>query len=313
MRVLVVGAAGQVGGKVARQAAARGDRVWGTYRTRPPTLEGVEGIVLDKTDPAAVRELLARVRPDGVVDTAALHNVDYCEGHRDEAFLVNRDGSRNVAEAAATVGARLAYVSTDFVFDGTGSPPYSELDPPHSLSVYGESKLAGEQAILAAHPEAVVARPSVVYSWVPPGASGPSTSGKPLNFGSWLVHEAVRGRPLRIVNDQVASPTLADDLAAALLALLAGTGRGVYHTAGATPMSRYEFAQRLLAAASLSTDTLSPVATADLKQVAGRPANSSLRSERLARETGHHMLGIDDAAARFVRAMRDAPGPSPAA
>ncbi|HEV2165446.1 MAG TPA: dTDP-4-dehydrorhamnose reductase [Thermoplasmata archaeon] len=309
MRILVVGAAGQVGGKVAAQAAGRGDEVWGTYRSRPPAIPGVEPAILDKTDRAAVAALVSQIRPDAVVDTGALHNVDYCETHPDEAFRVNRDGSRHLAEASRDVGARFAFVSTDFVFDGAGSPPYAESDAPHPLSVYGESKLAGERAVLDAYPDAVVARPSVVFSWVPPGATGPSTSGKPLNFASWLVHEARLGHPLRIVQDQVASPTLADDLATALLDLLPSAATGTFHAAGATPISRFDFAERLLAVAHLPRGTLTPIATSDLRQVAKRPLNSSLRSDRIAREAGHRMLDLEGAIERFGRAMAATPGP----
>ncbi len=243
-----------------------------------------------------------------MIDTAALHNVDYCERHPEEAFLVNRDGARHLAEAAREVGARFAFVSTDFVFDGAGHPPYTEEDPPHALSVYGESKLAGEASVLSAYPESAIARPSVVYSWVPPGSTGPSTSGKPLNFASWLIHEALQGHVLRIVQDQVASPTLAEDLAGALLALVGGKARGVFHAAGATAISRYDFARRLLETARIPFERVVPITTAELHQVAGRPLNSSLRSERIARETGHAMLGLDESLARFRAAMERSPG-----
>jgi dTDP-4-dehydrorhamnose reductase len=303
MRLLVVGAAGQLGGELARQALRAGDEVHGTYRTRPPSVPGLLSAPLDKTDPVAVDRLVGSLRPDAVIDTAALHNVDYCEAHPDEAHRVNRDGSATLAAAARAVGARFVFVSTDYVFDGRGHPPYAEEDPPRPISVYGASKLAGEQAVLAAHPGAAVARPSVVYSWVPPEAAGPTSSGKPLNFASWLVHETRRGRPLRIVRDQVGSPTLAEDLAAALLALVGHDARGLFHTAGATAVNRYEFAQRLLRAVDLPTDGLSAITTAELKQAARRPPDSSLRTTRLPAATGHTMLELDAALRRFAAAM----------
>jgi dTDP-4-dehydrorhamnose reductase len=307
MRLLVVGAGGQVGGKLAEQARDAGHTVFGTYRTRPPTLEGVDCLLLDKTKAGEVESVFRRVAPDAVVDTGALHNVDYCEAHPEEAMAVNRDGVRYLASQAAILGARFVFVSTDFVFDGSGHPPYHEEDPPRPQSVYALSKLEGEIAALQAQPSTSIARPSVVYSWAPLGRAADSSSGKPLNFASWLLRQALDGKELRIVDDQVASPTLADDLAGALLALAGHRATGVFHTAGATPLSRYEFAARLLTRVGLGTAHLTRISSDQLKQLAARPKNSSLASERLAREVGYRMLEIGPALDRFDEQMRSDP------
>jgi dTDP-4-dehydrorhamnose reductase len=311
MRLLVVGAGGQVGGKLAEQAREAGHTVFGTYRTRPPVIDGVSCSPLDKTKPEEVESIYRRLAPDAIVDTGALHNVDYCESHPEEAMAVNRDGVRSLASHAAATKARFVFVSTDFVFDGSGSPPYTEGDAPHPQSVYARSKLEGELAALQAHPGAAVARPSVIYSWAPLGRAADSSSGKPLNFASWLVRQALDGKELRIVDDQVASPTLADDLAGALLVLAGHRASGVFHAAGATPLSRYDFADRLLTRVGLGTGHLTRIHSDQLKQVAPRPPNSSLRSARIARELGYAMLEVGPALDRFDAQMRSDPALPP--
>lgn len=311
MKLLVVGAAGQVGARVAQLAQRAGDSVVGTYRSRPPELPGVEGLPLDKSDPRAVDAVVRRVQPDVVVDTGALHNVDYCESHADEAMAVNRDGTGYLAQACTSTGARFVFVSTDYVFDGSGHPPYSEADEPRPQSVYGWSKLEAEHRVLAGDRDAVVARPSVIYSWVPRTAASTSSSGKPLNFGSWFVRQLEDRKEVRIVTDQVGSPTLADDLAGALLALARSRVRGVFHTAGSTRISRYDFCLQLARRLGLPTDLVHPVRTAELKQVAHRPSDSSLRSHKLRERAGYSMMDLPAALEVFAQQMgREPPGPA---
>ena len=307
MRLLVIGAGGQVGDAVARRAMAAGHAVIGTHQTRTPT--DVPSEPLDKSDEGAVHRLVGRVHPDAIVDTAALHNVDFCEQHPDDARRVNVEGTRIVAAASAAVGARFVFVSTDFVFDGRGSPPYDETEPTHPLSVYAASKVEGERAALASGSASIVVRPSVIYSWVSPDRRGSSASGKPLNFAAWLVDQLVGQRATRIVTDQIASPTLADDLAGAILALIDAKASGVFHTAGATSLSRYEFAVRLGHRLGLDTRLVTPITTADLQQVAPRPLNSSLRSTRLRSASGYAMMPIAAALDSFAKEFQSAPPP----
>jgi dTDP-4-dehydrorhamnose reductase len=314
MRLLVVGAAGQVGRELVEQGRADGHEVLATYNSRVPAIAGVAAIPLDKTDRARADQIVREFRAEAVVDTGALHNVDYCEDHPEEALRVNRDGTRNLADAARAVGARFVFVSTDFVFDGRKVGPYVESDRPRPESRYAESKLAGEEATLAASPTNLVVRPSVIYSWLDSRFRAASSSGKGMNFGTWLVEEVARGRSVRIIDDQVASPTMAGDLAGAILALLRKKATGLYHTAGASPVTRYEFSKRLVQRLSLDTRLVQPVRTADLKQKARRPVNSSLNSDRLAADTDYRMLALEPALDRFAAAFDQDPGaPRPGA
>lgn len=304
MRLLVIGPAGQVGRAVTEGARARGFEVRGGYASRPPPGTEVPAAPLDKTRPETVRAALRAFEPDWVVDTGALHNVDYCEEHPEEAWRVNRDGTETVAREAEAIGARFLFVSTDFVFDGTGRPPYDEDAPTHALSIYGRSKLEGEARARAVAPGSVVVRSSVIYSWIAPAERQASASQKGVNFGTWAADELAAGRELRIVEDQVASPTLAEDLGGALLDLVELGRPGTFHAAGATAVSRFEFTRRLAIALALDPARVHPVTTSSLHQRAARPPVSSLDSARLRATTGHAMLGLDEALGRFAARWR---------
>ena len=307
MRILVLGSTGQVGGEVARQAEVRGDEpIWG-FHSRSPPGGAAASVRIDKREPEAARDEILQLRPDIVVDCAALHNVDYCETHEEEARLVNAAGTRAVASAARDVGARLLFVSTDFVFGNTGSTPHRESDPPDPLSAYARSKLAGESAALEVEPSSLIVRPSVIYSWTPPSRRGDSSSGKGMNFGTWLVEEVRNGRSVRIVSDQTASPTLASDLAGAILALLGEGRRGIFHAAGRSAVTRFDFSLRLVTRLGLDPNLVRPVRTQELGQKALRPRDSSLSSDRLFQETGYRMLDLEEQLDRFAADFRVPP------
>ena len=295
MKLLIVGAGGQVGTKLARRAKSQGSTVYGAYRTRKPSVMLDGKAELDKTNINQVVSVLGTFQPDWVVDTGALHNVDYCESHPEEAMAVNARGSRNIAEECCRLNARLVFISTDFVFDGIEAP-YTEESRPNPLSVYARSKLEGEANALEANPNnTCVVRPAVIYSWASQEIDASSSSGKPLNFGAWLVSQLAANKDVNIVEDQITSPTLADDLAGAILALLASSRGGVFHTAGTTPLSRYQFSVELARKMGYETSLVHPILTATLKQVAKRPPNSSLISEKLRRGVGYSMMGITEA------------------
>jgi dTDP-4-dehydrorhamnose reductase len=307
MKVLVIGASGQVGRSLVERLSGRGDVVVATFNSRRPSGGASTVDRLDKSDLVSAREVLERHRPEVVIDTGAMHNVDYCESHRAEAFRVNAEGTRAIAEFSRAENARFVFVSTDFVFDGAQREPYRETDPTRPVSVYAESKLAGEEATTAASPENLVVRPSVIYSWLETRARQESSSGKGINFGTWLAEEVAHGRSVRIIEDQTASPTLADDLAGAILALVDHHVSGVVHTAGATAINRFEFSMALVRRIGLDPTLVRPVRTAELHQTAKRPANSSLSSDRLAQATGYRMLDLPAQLDRFVAAMHDDP------
>jgi dTDP-4-dehydrorhamnose reductase len=301
LRLLIIGGGGQLGSKLAELAKDRFE-VYATYLTRRPPIGGDRALPLDKRDRDRVFALFGKLRPDVVIDTGALHNVDYCETHRSEAWGVNVDGTRNLAEACEAYGAKMVFVSTDYVFDGAKGN-YSEEEAPNPVNYYGLTKLEGERAVARACARYAIARPSVIYGYVPP-SQGPSSSGKPLNFALWLIQKLENGEPVKIVTDQYSSPTLADSLAEALLRLAESEETGVFHIAGKSRLNRYEFALKIAEKLGLDAGLISPITTDQLKQIAKRPMDSSLNVEKVEKRLGLKMLSIDEALKRFEMGLR---------
>ena len=226
---------------------------------------------LDLTDGAAVETLLQRVRPRFVVHTAAMTDVDGCERQPEAAWQGNVVAAENVGHACHTVGAHMVHLSTEYVFDGRAGP-YSEDDPTNPISVYGRTKLEGERAVRAHYPDAVVARTTILYGQAPNVRA---------NFVLWLIGQLRQGSAVRVVEDQIGSPTLAENLAEMCLALALGRASGVYNTVGADVIGRYAFAQQVAEVFELPIDLIQPISTASLNQPAPRPLRAGLKMDKL--------------------------------
>jgi len=222
------------------------------------------------TDREACMRTIAAVRPDAVIHAAAYTAVDRAESEQEAARLINVEGTRYMAEAAESVGASFCYVSTDYVFDGQGNRPYREDDPTGPRSVYGSTKLAGEQAALAACSRTFVVRTSWVY-----GAYG-------ANFVKTMLKLARAGQLLRVVDDQVGCPTYTYDLAVVLMQLVRTDRYGLYHAVGGGSCSWYHFARTIFELCGMDVQ-VSPCATGEHPRPAPRPAYSVLDCEALRR------------------------------
>lgn len=255
MRVLVTGAAGQLGRDVVRVCDAAGDTVWAADRS-----------ALDVTDRDAVLGAVTTLRPDVVVHCAAWTAVDACEADPERAVVANALAVRWVVEACARTRSHLVHVSTDYVFDGTKDAPYHEWDVPNPVSAYGRSKLAGEHEALVLGTSAAVVR----TSWVC-GEHGP-------NMVKTVLRLAAERPTLAFVDDQVGCPTFTADLAPLLRRLALERRSGVHHATNQGAVSWFQFAQEVLRAAGLDPARVRPIATADLDppRPALRPANSVL-------------------------------------
>ena len=276
-RILIIGGTGLVGSKLSEFSRKYGFESFSTYNAR--SLDVGNSVRLDVTDRAATMALVRKVKPDVIVDTHALHNVDYCETHREESRRVNVDGTRNLVDAAKGAGSRFLYVSTDYVFDGTRGS-YREEDPTTPLSYYAENKVEAEK-IVSTLPSFIIARPSVVYGWNALEKSGtPSSSGKTVNFAMFVLDKFEKHETVRAVNDQYSSPTFADSLAVALLTLAGMHVNGVFHVAGRSCLSRFDFAVEAAKIFDYSPDLVQKVSSSDFKQVAKRPMNSCLSVEK---------------------------------
>lgn len=255
MRVLVTGAAGQLGRDVVRVCDEAGDTVWAADRSQ-----------LDVTDRDAVRAAVTTLRPDAVVHCAAWTAVDACESDPERAFMANALAVRWVAEACARTGSHLVHVSTDYVFDGTKDAPYHEWDTPAPRSAYGRSKLAGEQEALASGASAAVVR----TSWVC-GEHG-------ANMVKTVLRLAAQQPELAFVDDQVGCPTFTADVAPMLRRLALDRRTGVHHVTNQGAVSWYGFAREVLVAAGHDPARVRPITTDQLDppRPAPRPANSVL-------------------------------------
>lgn len=272
-RPLVVGASGQVGVELCAALEANG----ATELLRSARAPRDGWLTLDLASLRTVAEAAAVLdvaAPDLVICSGAMTFVDGCEDRPEEAFRANAHGPSVLASYARQHGLPFVFFSTDYVFDGTAENrgPYSESDQVRPLSVYGESKLEGERAVMRVHPEAVILRTSWVY--------GPDAAGK--NFISTLQRLLRSGQRMQVPSDQISTPTLNRDLAQAALQLVKAKARGVFHVTGPDLLSRYELAQLVARFFSLDESLIDGVPTAELGQRAVRPLFSGLHSERLA-------------------------------
>jgi dTDP-4-dehydrorhamnose reductase len=246
-RVAIVGAGGMLGQDLVREL---------------PDALALTRADLDVTDAAAVGEALGGV--DTVINSAAWTDVDGAQEHEADAMRVNRDGARNVAAAAR----RVVYVSTDYVFDGRATQPYRPGDPTNPVQAYGRTKLAGEHATAEANPEYFIVRSSWLF-----GVGG-------RNFADTVLRLASERSSLRVVDDQVGSPTYTGHLAASIARLIERDDYGVHHHAATGQCSWFEFASFLVDREGLDCD-VEPCTTEEFPRPATRPAYSVLASDAL--------------------------------
>jgi dTDP-4-dehydrorhamnose reductase len=286
-RVLVTGAAGQLGRYLLPVLQRQGAIPIGLGARPADYID----ITADITDAAAIVQALAAARPDAVIHAAAYADVDGCERDPARAKAVNAVGSRHVAAAAKAAGAYLIAVGTDFVFPGDGGAPYAEDTTPRPLSVYGSSKLAGEEAVLATDPGFAVARTAWLY-----GGSGKHFPRTVLTL--------LRDRgTMEVVDDEAGSPTFAGDLADALVSLLAVRGVGIFHLVNSGRVTRFALAQAVAKAAGFDPNLIVPTTTeaflAKYPLPAKRPADSTLANLRAA-GLGVTLRSWSDAVAEYV-------------
>lgn len=282
MRMLLVGANGQLGTDL-RLA----------FRKSGAEVVPVVHADLEIRNRDAVTARLAAVRPDVVVNTAAFHNVDACEKDPTTAFAVNAIGVSNLAAACAQSGAVLVHYSTDYVFGGGRKEPYGESDAPAPVNAYGASKVAGEHLISYLCPQSFVIRTCGLY-----GTAG--SSGKGGNFVETMLRKARAGETIRVVDDQVLTPTSTADLASLTVSLVQSREFGLYHVSCEGECSWYEFACAIFSLEEL-TVSLFPVSTTQFSTGVRRPDYSVLSKEKLD-SVGLRMPDWHDSLSRYLAA-----------
>ena len=264
-KLLVIG--GGLLGRAAASASRSSFKTALTYNANPLVIEGCETYPMDITQNV---DLIRSLKPEYIILTAAMTNVDGCELDPASAWEINALGPRNVALAAEEIGSKLIYVSTDYVFDGERGV-YREEDPTSPINYYGESKLAGEFFVREILDDYIIARTSVLYGW----------NQTRLNFVTWAVQEMKLGNKINIVNDQYNSPTLSTNLVEMILSLKDQTG--VFNTSGCERINRYEFTLKIARIFGLDESLVNPITSDQLKWKARRPRDSSLDTSLVSR------------------------------
>jgi dTDP-4-dehydrorhamnose reductase len=274
MRVMILGASGLLGKELVRE--------WRGAEIFAPSSHDV-----DIRDAESVRDAVLKANPEWIVLTAAYTDVDGCECNRELAFAVNRDGPANVAAAGAAIGARLLFLSSDYVFDGTKTSPYETGDRRNPQSVYGRTKAEAEVKLFEVMPECCIVRTSWLF-----GIGGKC-------FPDTILKLAASRPALDVVNDQRGSPTYAVDLANAIIHLCQNDAHGIVHATNADNCTWFDFAQEIVRSADATT-VVRPVSSGQFVRPAPRPAYSVLSPDSL------HAFGIEmpswrDALSRYMK------------
>lgn len=279
MRVVLTGARGLLGTELTEVVGRR------------HLVIGLSRDACDVTSPT-VPETLSALHPDLVIHAAAYTDVDGCERDPERAFRINGEGTGRVAAACRQLRVPLLYFSTDYIFDGAKGAPYHEDDPPNPLSVYGRSKWEGEVQVRRHLEEYFIVRTAWLY-----GRSGRS-------FVRTILEQARGGKTLRVVDDQIGSPTSGADLAEGVLELIEKAPFGVYHLTNSGHCTRFAFAQAILVEAGLSGVTLLPISSRELHRPAPRPAYSVLGHRAWLRAVGKPLRPWRDALRAFFQEGR---------
>jgi dTDP-4-dehydrorhamnose reductase len=286
MRIFITGGSGLLGSKIA-EIALREHEVYAGYCYNKPEFGEPVKFDLAKKD----LEVIHKIKPEIIIHTAALTNVDECEANKELAYKINAEGTKGIAKIAKELGALPVYVSTDYVFSGDKGM-YKEEDEPNPINYYGYTKLLGERYCDC------VARPCVIYGAKP-------ASGK-VNFALWLMDKLRNREEVKIVRDQYVTPTLNTSLAEMLLEIAERELKGIFHLAGATRVSRYDFALRIANKLGLDGNLIVPSRMAEMKWIAARPKDSSLDTSKASKYLKEKPYDLDKALTILKEEMENA-------
>ena len=284
LRILITGASGLYGSKLANLAEKKGHQVFSAYNQHQAAFG--KPVRIEISDKDRVEKIFRELAPEIVVHAATLTDVDKCELNRDMAWKINVEGTENITRAAKTSNAFLLYISTDYVFNGeTGQ--YEETDLPDPINYYGLTKLKAEEQVKTITNDYCIARASVIYGATP-------AAGK-VNFALWIHNTLKKGEKVKALVDQWNSPTLNTNLARMTLEIIEKRLRGTFHLSGATRISRYDFAQMVAQTFNLDASLIVPTLTRDFSWTAKRPRDSSLNSAKAQQILENKPLTIEHA------------------
>lgn len=291
-RLLVIGGSSLLGSKILDV----GQRRYGADRCFSSHNRNNGGGSADRVDIGSegeVRRLFEKVRPEVVICAAAMTNVDDCERYPELAKKINSDGPRNVSLSCKKFDSKLIHVSTDYVFDGEKNGRYTEDDDPNPISVYGRSKLDGDSHVLSVLPDAVIARPAVLYGW--------NNTVRKENFVTWVIGKLRDNQAVPLFEDQYTSPTFADDLARTLLDLSEKEVSGIWNVSGPDCLNRPECGRKIAEVFKLDASLISPVPMASVNLPAKRPRRTCLDVSKVERLLKRKTLSFEDG----INAMKE--------
>lgn len=280
-KIVVTGANGLLGQSILRQLASKSFDVIATGRGEDRTGEGLKDKyvyeAVDITDGPAIQKFILDQQPDIILHAAAMTQVDQCELDKQECYNVNVTATRFIIDAAKEINARFIFVSTDFVFDGS-SGPYSEEDEPAPVNYYGGTKLVAEKAVMESGLDWAIARTILVY--------GDSPATGRTNIIGFIKKNLEANKPIKMVTDQVRTPTFVDDLAAGIILIIEKHGKGIYHLSGEDEMTPYEVAIEAAKHFGLNQELISRSTSEEIKQPALRPSKTGFNIAKAKKELG---------------------------
>lgn len=292
-KLFILGIGGLVGSKLAILARNKFS-VFGTYNQRNPRFNFVETSQLNITDEDMLIKTLSRVKPEIIVNACALHNVDYCEKHREQAKKVNVEAVKNIFEFSKSLDCKLVQISSDSIFDGTKKLSYIEEDIPNPVNFYGYTKLESEKIVLENYNNLVV-RASVLYGWLPKSLSSLSSSSmKPTNFAQWLINKLKTNEKVKIIIDEYSSPIIAEDFAKSILHLILGGYSGIFHSSPSLRINRYDFSIKLAKNLNLNSDLIQPVTNKEFGRLVVTGSNKCLDSNKIITKTKFRFLTLEE-------------------
>ena len=263
--ILVIGGSGLVGNRLIELLTANNNSISATYFSNKIVHKKCKTFQLDITDSHKVDEVIKCIQPDTVINASGERNTRYCEKNPDEAYKVNVVGTKNIVDACKTINAKLAFISSDLVFDGTKGR-YSEEDEINPLSIYGKQKVMAEEIIKDNLDNWLIARASSIYGWDPGRA----------NFVSWVIDELKNGQEIQIVYDQYVTPIYARSLAYILIRLLENNKTGVYHVGEGECLNKYEFVKKIAEVFGFDEKLVKPISSDKLNQNIKTPKGNCL-------------------------------------
>ena len=298
-KMLVIGGTSLLGYKLLSNT--NDFELYASYNKNLINLKNVETLKIDITNKKKCEKIFD-LKPDIIINTAAITNVDYCEKFERNAFDVNVTGTKNIAEIAEKLGSKLIHISTDAVFSGS-KKIYVEEDKPNPISVYGKTKLESEKIISKVN-DSVILRPSVLFGWIPfEYIKTKDESRKTMNFGLWVIDQLYKNNKMSIVNDQINTPTLADNLAENIIEVIKKDLTGIYHLSGLSCISRLDFSKKIAKTFGYSDNLISSISSEKLKQIAPRTLESCLKCDKIV-QNGVNLLNIDQSIEKMYNQIK---------